>query len=98
MNEQFDQLKAKLDALQPQIDNITTGVTTANTSLTGVTDDLAYLKEQLSNNPTPEQISAAIATVDSLTAKVAPAAEAISTLATNLGALDAQTTRPETQP
>lgn len=95
MAENFDQLKAKLDALSPMIDNITTGIQTANTGLTGVVDDLAYLKEQLTNNPTPEQINEAITLVDNLTAKVQPAADAIGTLATQLTDLDAQTQRPE---
>lgn len=93
MSEQFDQLKAKLEALSPQIDTITTGVQTANTSLTGVTDDLTYLKELLANNPTPEQITEATILVDNLTAKVTPAAEALTALGTSLAALDAQTTR-----
>lgn len=94
MSEQFDQLKAKLEALGPQIDTITTGVQTANTSLVGVTDDLAYLKEQLVNNPTPDQIAAAVTLVDNLTAKVAPAAAALTALGTTLADLDAQTQRP----
>jgi len=97
MAENFDQLKAKLDALEPQIDNINTGVQTANTNLAGVTDDLAYLKEQLAGNPTPEQIAEANAVLDRLTSKVTPAADAISALATSLGDLDAQTTRPTTE-
>lgn len=92
MNEQFDQLKAKLEALEPQIDAITTGVQTANTGLVGVADDLTYLKGLLANNPTPEQLADAVTLVDNLTAKVTPAVEAISTLATRLGELDAQTT------
>lgn len=94
MAENFDQLTAKIAALQAPIDTITTGVQTANTSLTGVVDDLAYLKEQLANNPTPEQIAAAVTLVDNLTAKVTPAADAISALATAVADLDAQTTRP----
>lgn len=94
MAENFDQLTAKIAALQAPIDTITTGVQTANTSLLGVVDDLAYLKEQLANNPTPEQIAAAVTLVDNLTAKVTPAADAISALATAVADLDAQTTRP----
>lgn len=94
MAENFDQLKAKIAALEAPIETITTGVQTANTSLTGVVDDLAYLKEQLADNPTPEQIAEAIILVDNLTAKVSPAADALTALGTTLADLDAQTTRP----
>jgi uncharacterized phage infection (PIP) family protein YhgE len=94
MAENFDQLKEKLAALEPKIDAITTGVQTANTGLTGVSDDLAYLKELLENSPTPEQVAEAVTLVDNLSAKVTPAADAIGALATQLTDLDAQTTRP----
>lgn len=94
MAENFDQLTAKIAALEAPVATIVTGVQTANTSLVGVVDDLAYLKEQLTNNPTPEQIAAAVTLIDNLTAKVTPAADAISALATAVADLDAQTTRP----
>lgn len=94
MAENFDQLTAKIAALEAPVATIVTGVQTANTSLVGVVDDLAYLKEQLQGNPTPEQIAAAVTLVDDLTAKVTPAADAISALATAVADLDAQTTRP----
>lgn len=94
MAENFDQLKAKIEALAAPIETITTGVQTANTSLTGVVDDLAYLKEQLQGNPTPEQIAEAVTLVDNLTAKVTPAADALTALGTTLADLDAQTQRP----
>jgi methyl-accepting chemotaxis protein len=95
MSEQFDQLKAKVEALTPLIDGITQGVQTANTGLAGVTDDLAYLKEKLQSNPTPEEITALAGKVDGLITKITPAADAINTLSTQLTDLDAQTKRPE---
>jgi len=94
----IDDLKAKLEAQSTQIDTISTGVATANTSLTGLSDDIAYLKELLANNPTPEQIQELITLADGMGTKLGTASTALSTLGTTLADLDAQTTRPETQP
>lgn len=83
MAENFDQLKAKVEAQTAQLDTINTGVT-------GITDDIAYLKEQLAgleNGATAEQIAELSAIVDGANSR-------LTTLGTQLSDLDAQTTRP----
>lgn len=89
--------KTKLDLTFDEID---TKLDTANTKLTGLTDDVAFLKEtieKLQTNPgpiTPEDqtlLDAAQARVNSLSAKAAA-------VSTALEALDAATERPVAPP
>lgn len=88
------------EAVDKTFDEIDTKLDTANTKLTGLTDDVAFLKEtieKLQTNPgpiTPEDqalLDAAQARVNSLSAKAAA-------VATALEALDAATERPPAPP
>lgn len=83
-------------AVNAKFDEIDSGLETSNTKLTGITDDVAFLKEtieKLQSNPgpiTPEDQ----ALLDAAQARVNGAATKIAAFKTALEALDAATERP----
>lgn len=103
MNEQLEQVKELLQTANNAVSNVASIVTAVNTSVSGIADDTAYLKERIealsTTGATPEQIAEVLTLAQNLSSNATGVSDQLQSASAQLAELDAATNRPtEEQP